>query len=191
LFVVRDDSRNSDVLYGLPFTTYQAYNPYGGKSLYPFNSTGANTVAGNTEAVKVSFDRPFDYARIGGTHDWYTRSDYPLVYWLERYGYDVAYQSDTDMELNGARVRNHKAYVLGGHDEYYSTGMRTALEQARDAGTGLFNSGANAVFWKIASRRTQRRPEPRRGLLQDDRDRGPGSRRSHVDLARSSRCKQA
>ena len=149
LFVVRDDSRSSDILYGLPFTSYQAYNPYGGKSLYPFNSTGANTVAGNPEAVKVSFDRPFDYARIGGTHDWYTRSDYPLVYWLERYGYDVAYQSDTDMELNGGRVKNHKVYVLGAHDEYWSAAMRTALEQARDAGTSLFNTGANALFWKI------------------------------------------
>jgi fibronectin type 3 domain-containing protein len=149
LFVVRDDARTSDVLFGLPFSTYEAYNPYGGKSLYPFNSTGANTVAGNQQAVKVSFDRPFDYARIGGTHDWYTRADYPLVSWLERSGYDVAYQSDTDMELNGSRVQSHMAYVLGAHDEYYSAAMRTALEQARDGGVSLFNSGANAVYWKI------------------------------------------
>jgi hypothetical protein len=149
LFVVRDDSRASDLLYGLPFSTYEAYNSYGGKSLYTFNSTGANTVAGNQEAVKVSFDRPFDYARIGGTHDWYTRSDYPLVYWLERSGYDVSYQSNTDMELNGTRVKNHRAYLLGAHDEYYSAAMRTALEQARDAGVSLFDSGANAIYWKV------------------------------------------
>ena len=149
LFVVRDDSRSSSLLYGLPFTTYEAYNAYGGKSLYTFNSTGSNTVAGNQAAVKVSFDRPFDYARIGGTHDWYTRSDYPLVYWLERSGYDVAYQSDADLELNGARVKNHQAYLLGAHDEYYSAAMRTALEQARDGGVSLFNPGANSVYWKI------------------------------------------
>jgi hypothetical protein len=149
LFAVRDDSRASDLLYGLPFTTYEAYNGWGGKSLYPYNSTGSNTVAGTTEAVKVSFDRPFDYARIGGTHDWYTRSDYPLVYWLERSGYDVAYQSNTDLELNGARVKNHKAYILGAHDEYWSAAMRTALEQGRDAGVSLFDSGANALYWKV------------------------------------------
>ena len=149
LFVVRDDAGTSDLLYGLPFSTYEAYNGYGGKSLYPFNSTGANTVAGNQEAVKVSFDRPFDYARIGGTHDWYTRSDYPLVYWLERSGYDVSYQSNTDMELNGARVKNHRAYLLGAHDEYYSAAMRGALEQARDAGVSLFDSGANGIYWKV------------------------------------------
>ncbi len=47
LFVVRDDERDADVLFGLPFTTYQAYNSYGGKSLYEHNSTGADTVAGD------------------------------------------------------------------------------------------------------------------------------------------------
>ena len=150
LFVVRDDGRSSELLYGVPFTTYQAYNNYGGKSLYDYNSTGATTVAGGPRAVKVSFDRPFEQARVPANYnDWYTRTDYEAVYWLERSGYDVAYQSVTDMELNGARVKNHKAYMLGAHDEYYSAAMRSALEQARDANVGLFNLGANASYWKI------------------------------------------
>jgi hypothetical protein len=152
LFVVRDDARASPLLYGIPFSTYEAYNNYGGKSFYGYNSTGSNTVAGTPQAVKVSFDRPFEQARTAATtnfHDWYTRTDYAAVYWLERSGYDVAYQSNTDMELNGARVKNHQAYVLGAHDEYYSAAMRTALESARDAGTDLFVPGANGVYWKI------------------------------------------
>jgi hypothetical protein len=173
LFAVRDDSRASDLLYGLPFTTYEAYNGWGGKSLYPYNSTGSNTVAGTTEAVKVSFDRPFDYARIGGTHDWYTRSDYPLVYWLERSGYDVAYSSNTDLELNGARVKNHKAYILGAHDEYWSAAMRTALEQdatpasrsstpARTRSTGRFDSRTGPTAARTACSSVTRPPRPGR-----------------------------
>src|SRR5690242_8674997 len=151
LFVVRDDGRHSDLLYGVPFATYEAYNNYGGKSLYTFNSTGVTTVAGTARAVKVSFDRPFEQARTAATsfNDWYTRSDFRAVTWLERSGYDVAYQSGTDMELNGQRVRDHKAYMLGAHDEYYSPAMRTALEQARDNGVDLFNLGANSIYWKI------------------------------------------
>ena len=80
------------------------------------------TVAGTARAVKVSFDRPFEQARTAATNfaDWYTRSDYRAVSWLERSGFDVAYQSVTDMELNGARVKNHAAYMLGAHDEYNS-----------------------------------------------------------------------
>jgi hypothetical protein len=152
LFVVRDDSRATPVLYGIPFSTYEAYNNYGGKSLYSFNSTGSNTVAGTPRAVKVSFDRPFEQARTAATtnfNDWYTRTDYELVSWLERSGYDVSYQAVTDMELSGSRVKNHKAYMLGAHDEYYSQAMRSALQQARDAGVSLFDTGANAGYWKI------------------------------------------
>ena len=48
------------MVYGLPVSTYQAYNKWGGKSLYTFNSSGDVTVAGTPRAVKVSFDRPYD-----------------------------------------------------------------------------------------------------------------------------------
>src|SRR5439155_14603392 len=70
IFVVRDDSRVADLLYQQPVTTYQAYNDYPydnttGKSLYDFNSYGANTVAGSKRAVKVSFDRPYNYDGSG------------------------------------------------------------------------------------------------------------------------------
>ena len=148
LLVVRDDARASDVLYGVGFTDFQAYNGYGGRSLYEFNSGGGTTVSGGQRAVKVSFDRPF---RQGTTQElnWYTRIEQQAVSWLEAQGYDVAYQSDTDMDRNGVRVRNHRAYILPSHDEYYSAGMRTALEQARDAGVHLFSIGANQVYWKI------------------------------------------
>ena len=46
---MRDDSRIADLLYQQSVTTYQAYNNYPddgatGKSLYDFNSYGANTI---------------------------------------------------------------------------------------------------------------------------------------------------
>lgn len=148
MLVVRDDARTADVLYGVSFSNYQAYNNYGGKSLYDSNSTGGTTVAGTTRAVKVSYDRPFEQPR-SGQRDWYTRIEHPAVNWLEREGFDTAYQSNTDMERNGARVRNYKSYFSTAHDEYYSAAMRNALAQARDSGVGLFFSGSNHVYWKI------------------------------------------
>jgi hypothetical protein len=149
LFVVRDDDRPSDVLYGIPFTTYQAYNTFGGRSLYNEKSTGPNTVSGTSRAVKVSFDRPFSQPHESLQHDWYTRSDIATVAWLEKSGYDVAYVSAGDLERNGARVLDHRIYISGTHDEYWSQGMRTALEEARDRGVDLFFTGANELFWRI------------------------------------------
>jgi len=40
LFVVRDDERAGGLLVQLPITTYQAYNAWGGKSLYHWGSSG-------------------------------------------------------------------------------------------------------------------------------------------------------
>ena len=54
IFVVRDE-RAADLLFQCSVTTYQAYNNWGGKSLYAFNSTG-------TPARKVSFDRPYSFS---------------------------------------------------------------------------------------------------------------------------------
>src|SRR2546430_1590962 len=73
VFVVRDDSRVAPLLYQQPVTTYQAYNNYPydnktGTSLYGFNSYGATTVTGSTNAAKVSFDRP--YLGDGTGIDW-------------------------------------------------------------------------------------------------------------------------
>ena len=69
MFVVRD-GRPAPFLYQQSVTTDQAYNNYPndgltGKSLYAFNSYGANTVSGNPGAVKVSFDRPYADSGIG------------------------------------------------------------------------------------------------------------------------------
>src|SRR5215210_2078600 len=148
LVAVRDDGRRSEVLFGAAFTAYQAYNQYGGKSLYDFNSIGANTAAGTPRAVKVSFDRPFEQPRTR-QRDWYVEVDQPFVAWLEQEGYDVNYASDADLERFPSIARNAGAYFSPAHDEYWSGGMRTALEQARDAGTNLFFAGANEGYWKI------------------------------------------
>jgi hypothetical protein len=51
VFVVRDDTGDSDVLVQTSDTTWQAYNQYGGNSLYVGQPVG--------RAYKVSYNRPF------------------------------------------------------------------------------------------------------------------------------------
>ena len=81
--------------------------------------------------------------------DWYTRADYATVSWLERSGYDVSYEAVSGLERNGPRLLDHRTFISGTHDEYWSQAMRTALEQARERGVDLFFTGANEVFWKV------------------------------------------
>jgi len=139
-FVVRDDDGNSDLLFQTSDTTWQAYNRYGGNSLYTGNPAG--------RAYKVSYNRPF-VTRNGPTkEDWVFNSEYPMVRWLERNGYDVSYFSGIDSDRRGAEIREHDAFLSVGHDEYWSGQQRANVTAARDAGVNLAFFSGNEVFWK-------------------------------------------
>jgi hypothetical protein len=148
IVVVRNDNSTSDVLFGVPTATMQAYNNYGGRSLYDFNSSGPNTVANTPRAVKVSYDRPYALTYYPDVN-WYGTNDVASAAFLERNGYDMTYVASNDLHSNGAQVANHSSFVSPTHDEYWSSEMRNAVTSARNSGTGLFWMGSNQVYWKI------------------------------------------
>jgi hypothetical protein len=155
VFAVRDDSRVAALLYQQAVTTYQAYNDYPydsatGKSLYAFNSYGKKTVSGGPNAVKVSFDRPYEFDGAGGAWSQSFLSwEYSYVRWLEKSGYDVTYSTDLDTHTNGARLLNYRGVLSVGHDEYFSKQMYDAFVAARDAGVNIGFFGADAVGWQV------------------------------------------
>jgi hypothetical protein len=93
----------------------------------------------------VSWNRPYTDRGSGQFFTW----DYYFVRWLERSGYDVKYSTDLDTHENSARLLNSKAFLSGGHDEYWSKPMYDGVQQARDAGVHLGFFGADAVFWQV------------------------------------------
>jgi hypothetical protein len=164
LFVVRDDERAADLLFQLSVTTYQAYNAWGGKSLYRWGSTERH------RATKVSFNRPYAanaqnpaaafgmgagefLANLQPHPDSYGPSnagwDCNMVRWLEREGHDVAYCANLDTHARPHLLLQHKAFLSVGHDEYWSAPMRDHVEAARDAGVHLGFFSANSAYWQI------------------------------------------
>jgi hypothetical protein len=141
-FVVRDDDGNSEILMATSDATWQAYNQEGGNSLYV---GGPGTSPGR--AYKVSYNRPVD-TRGHEPWDWVFNAEYPMVRWLERNGYDVSYTSNVDTERFGTELLEHEVFVSIGHDEYWSRGMREAVEAARAAGVHLVFLSGNEVYWK-------------------------------------------
>ncbi|WP_323100933.1 N,N-dimethylformamidase beta subunit family domain-containing protein [Intrasporangium sp. YIM S08009] len=150
-FVVRNDASHSDLLVQTSDQTWQAYNTYGGNSLYTCTTS---CPPGNPDAYKgasmVSYNRPWHTALDDGGRSWLMYSEYPMIRFLEANGYDVAYSSgvDTGTAAGGALLRNHKVFMSSGHDEYWSGNQRTNVEAARDAGVNLAFFSGNEVFWK-------------------------------------------
>jgi len=135
IFVVRDDKRASDLLFQSSVTTYQAYNDWGGMSLYS-----------KPRASKVSFNRPYGYGHGSGN---FVNWELSLVLFLEKEGYDVSYTTDVDTHERGNLLSLHKAFLSTGHDEYWSWQMRDNIEAARDNGVNLAFFGANVGYWLI------------------------------------------
>jgi hypothetical protein len=135
IFVVRDDARPSDLLFQSSVTTYQAYNDWGGKSLYS-----------KPRASKVSFNRPYVHGHGTGHLLYWELS---MVQFLEKEGYDVSYTTDVDTHERGDLLPLHKAFLSVGHDEYWSWQMRDNVEAARDNGVNLGFFGSDAAYWQI------------------------------------------
>ena len=142
IFVVREDGRPSIYLFQSSVTTFQAYNNWGGKSLYSFNSSEGRP------SSKVSFNRPYGpgmhpLARYGtGAGDFLTATSVPpdlpvspagwefnMLRWLEREGYDVTYSTNIDTHRDGQFAQSHKVWISVGHDEYWTREMRTHVEK--------------------------------------------------------------
>jgi hypothetical protein len=140
---IRDANNPSAFLIMNAVTTWQAYNQWGGYSLYWGAVRGGQTFA--NRARVVSFDRPYE---VNGAPQ-FLAIELPLIHLVERLGLDVSYATNVDVHRSPSSVLSHKALVSLGHDEYYSTPMRGALEGARDQGINLAFLGANAVFRQI------------------------------------------
>ena len=135
VIVVAAPAWRSAILAQASVNTWQAYNGWGGISLY--------TKYGQPQGSHVSFDRPYDNIHQG-PGSWELAS----VHFLERHGYDVSYTTDVDTDRNPASLLEHALVMTLGHDEYWTARMRNAFETARDSGVNLAFIGANNGYWQ-------------------------------------------
>ena len=134
--IIRDDQSKSDLLMQSAVTTWQAYNGWGGASIYIGDAGRADV---------VSFDRPY----TGNGSGEFLGREYEFIFFVERLGLDVSYWSNIDLDERGELATNHRAIIIPGHDEYYTVRMRENLEKARDSGVNIGFFGANNIYRRI------------------------------------------
>lgn len=149
VFIVRDE-RPVDILFQCSDNTWQAYNRW------PDNYSVYTHPKGNQGPwADVSFDRP--YAREaqfnGIVNDPLTLGsgeflpfEFPLAFWLEQNGYDVAYCSNSDM-LTPERGLKAKVFLSVAHDEYWDLRQFDSVSKMRDEGVDLMFLSGNSVCW--------------------------------------------
>ena len=167
--VVRPDPTDpAPILLVLSTTTWHAYNDWGGPSLY----TGGTRVSFERPLVNGFLIKPEpigrmmqrepdreamgfrDWARPLGLSDWsggagwftYERT---FTRWAESNGYQIDVAASQDLEQHPEILDAPRLYVSAGHDEYWSWGMRDALDAfVGRGGNGAILSG-NTSFWQM------------------------------------------
>ena len=140
---VRDDDSSAPILFKASTLTWNAYDEWGGWSLY-HGPTGSGAVAAAARARVVSLHRPL----IGSGYGQMQFMDLPVVRQIERLGLDVSYTTDEDVDARPQSLLGHAEIVTGGHGEYWTRSMYDGLLQAAGAGVNLVFLGANNLWWQ-------------------------------------------
>jgi hypothetical protein len=138
-FILRPSvpGRDTAILLELSSNTYNAYNTWGGFSLYSFNALG------RVQGHRVSFQRP--PASQFGT--W----ERPFVEWAESHGYTLDYCANADLEFHPEMLGRYRLILSVGHDEYWSSPMRDHLEAFITQGGNVAFFSGNTCCWQVRS----------------------------------------
>ena len=166
-----------------PVTTWQAYNDWGGYSLYH----------GAWGIVQLAIPRGVVRPSVPGT----ARAGRLLLDRVsvgvpgERLGLDVTYWTDIDLHERPELLLHHRSLVSLGHDEYWSSEMRRGALAARARRDEPRLSGCERRLPAHPAGRVAPRDGSSRGQLQGGL-RGPlvrgRQRRGHVPVARGARA---
>ena len=174
-FVVRAGGRRARALLVLATNTYNAYNSWGGRSLY-------------TGGSRVSFLRPFGrgmlmrpsterddrksrptyrreqpdvdgliyqqyrfangYPGFMGSAGWFTY-ERRFVEWAEAQRFEFDYAVSSDLDRDPETVAGYDLLIGVGHDEYWSAGQRAAVEEHIRRGGNYVSLSGNTMFWQV------------------------------------------
>ncbi|MEX0650917.1 MAG: N,N-dimethylformamidase beta subunit family domain-containing protein [Actinomycetota bacterium] len=162
------DGPRASMILVLSTTTWNAYNDWGGPSLY-------------TGGTKVSFERPsargfltkpqparrkmqpepdregkwyFHWAEPLGLSVWsggagWATWERDFVRWAESNGYELDIAISEDLEQHPDVLDGQRLYLSAGHDEYWSWNMREALDTFTEAGGNAAIFSGNTCFWQV------------------------------------------
>ena len=138
--VIRDAKSKSAITFISSVLTWQAYNQWGGSSLYK-----GPDAQRESRALLVTFNRPYDGDGAGQLR----YMEFPALYLAEHAGREINYITDIDLDSDPTALRNTKSIVVGGHSEYWTERMRGAIDTSVDRGINFVSLGGNTAYNKV------------------------------------------
>lgn len=156
-FVVRASERGMQarILFAIQDTTYEAYNYWGGRSLYGYGHGGhgdhtwafPQTAIRAPYAFRVSFRRP--HTGLAEKSKKWQFWEVPFLQWLARQGIRVDVCAISDLYKDSNLLSNYRLFVCAGHSEYWSKEMRDNVESfVKNGGNAAF-FGGNISWWQV------------------------------------------
>lgn len=173
-FVVTAGKAKKKSLLVLATNTWNAYNTWGGCSLY----TGGSEVSFRRPFARGFLSRPVverddrksrparwgevpdtegliyeqyrndhGYSAAIGSSGWFT-FERRFVEWAEGTGYVFDYAVSSDLD-DIAALDGYETMISVGHDEYVSRPQRTTIERHVEGGGHLVSLSGNSMFWQV------------------------------------------
>jgi hypothetical protein len=138
--IVREGDRHAEALVEASVNTWQAYNRWGGISLYANDHRDGPYKQGSGH--RVSFDRPY-----AGQNELAPFLD--MIRFLEQRGYDLSYTTNVDVDADPDALNGRKLFMTVAHGEYWTVAERNTIEVARAQGVSLGFFSANTGYWRV------------------------------------------
>jgi hypothetical protein len=120
----------------------------------PEGAPRANDASNRTRSIGGYLGYPnFDWAMANGYSKWcgvagWAQMDRLMAVWAEKNGFEIDYITQHDLEANPDILNGYKCLLTAGHDEYYTWGMRDAMDAFMEAGGGFARFGGN-INWQV------------------------------------------
>ncbi len=142
-FVVRTrvPGSRSKVVFVMNFNTRNAYNRWGGKSLYY-----TDVPEDSHKGVAVTFLRPFAASYGRGDNYW---GQWQVISHLIAAGFDPEFVTEREIHFDPALLLAYDVVVFAGHHEYISRRIYDAIEAYHDRGGHLAFFSGNDLWWQV------------------------------------------
>lgn len=137
IYFIIGEKKPASIVSIAPISTWTAYNPWGGKSLYQNKFENKTVYYVSTERPNTAFERNHAIHVEANIFNWFA-SEYP----------NVSIIPDYLLEETGI-LDECELLILSYHCEYISNLMHRAIRAALHRGVSIISMGANQLYWVV------------------------------------------